>query len=128
MKKVIVLLLVIFSGSVFSEEPEDLKRYREKMGYWLDRWGAATKCENRYKVAMFMYDSTFEKGAHPSEVLSEIIEEVSVRNPECITKSVAVLPGNKVEAIIKRYYENPLYNNSSVFYELVKKLRANNAN
>ena len=98
------------------------------MEYWLDRWGSASNCENRYKVAMFMYDSTFEKGVHPSEVLSEVVENVSIKNPECIAKSIAILPKNKVEVIIKRYYETPLYNDASMFYELVKKLRANNAN
>jgi len=125
MKIFTLLLLIIFSGSVYSEEPEGLKRYREKMTYWKERWESAFKCDNRYKVAMFMYDATSEKGAHPSEVLSEVIENTSIENPTCIVKSLDVLPVEKVEAIIKRYYETPNYNKPSVFYNLVKQLRDN---
>lgn len=127
MKIITLILLSIISSATFSGEPEDLKRYREKMAYWQERWESAFKCDNRYKVAMFLYDSTLEKGAHPSEVLSEKIERISLENPDCIKKSLVVLPPNKVEAIIKKYYEAPIFNEPSAFYELTSKLRFNRA-
>lgn len=98
------------------------------MNYWNERWESALKYENRFNVAMFLYDSTFEKGAHPSKVLSEVIEKFSLNNPECVIRSLDVLSKGHVEAVIKHYYIEPLLNKPESFSNLVTQLRANKAN
>ncbi len=96
------------------------------MDYWHARSETAFKCTNRFEVAMFIYDASFEKGAHPSEVLAETIEEKTIENMECVINSLAVLPPEKLNRVTNHYYKKPLFNKPAVFKQLLNKLKLTN--
>ena len=112
-----------FSGN----EPEGLKLYREKMAYWMKRGESAFQCKNRFELAMFLFDSTVEEGADPSEELADFIENKTLKNTECVRSSLMVLPKDKMDAVIKHYYEEPLMHDRALFKNLIDSLRANSS-
>jgi len=97
------------------------------MDYWMMRGNSAFQCKNRYELAMFLFDSTFEEGAAPSEELADFVEDKTLKNVECVRSSLAVLPKDKIEVVIKHYYEEPLMRDRRLFKGLVEDLRANPA-
>jgi hypothetical protein len=118
----IVFLLmpcIAFSG----DEPEGLRLYREKMDYWMKRGNSAFQCKNRFELAMFLFDSTYEEGAAPSEELADFVEGQTLKNIECVRSSLSVLPKNKIEVVIKHYYEEPLLGDRELFKGLIESLR-----
>ena len=116
MKATAITLIVslLIPGVAFSaDEPEGLKLYREKMDYWMMRGNSAFQCKNRFELAMFLFDSTFEEGAAPSEELADFVEDKTLKNVDCVRSSLAVLPKDKIEAVIKHYYEEQLKGSGS---------------
>ena len=118
------ILLLVLSSISFSAEPEGLILYREKMDYWQSRWESAFKCINRYELAMFIYDSTFEEGAHPREVLAEVIENKTLENTGCVIQALRVISPDKVGKIVEHYYRDPLFNQPDVFKSLLESLQS----
>jgi len=128
--KLIVLSLLALLFTPFSalaeDVPEGLIEYREKMEYWSNRAESAFKCTNRFELAMFLYDATFEEGIHPQEELDMMIERATLQNMECVIKSLRVLPSRKVAKVLNRFYEAPLYNTPSDFTRIITALNVNN--
>jgi hypothetical protein len=127
--KVIAVILasaLLWQGGAFSaDRSSGLELYREKMAYWISRGESAFECKNRFELALFLYDSTFEEGVGPSEELADFIEVHTLRHMDCVRSSLLVLPQEKIETVIEHYYREPLLRDQELFKGLIQSLRAN---
>ena len=123
----LILSLLLPCAAASGDESDGLKLYREKMDYWISRGESAFECKNRFELALFLFDSTFEEGVAPSEELADFIEERTLSNMDCVRASLLVLPKDKIEVVIEHYYREPLLRDRELFQDLIESLRANPA-
>ncbi len=116
----ILALLISFSSVHANDIPNGLKKYYEKMEYWVKRSNSAFECKNRFELGMFLYDSTFEEGIGPLEELKQIVEFKTIEKMDCVINSLKIIPPKKRGKVIKHYFLEPLYKKTTDFKRLVE--------